>query len=267
MRGLLRKVRSVAAARGDNECSQGSLNRPSDFCLPGRTAAQAEMTNLPAKPPTSPPVGLPADTRIGITAELDEMVARFDEHPVRVREVLESTHGRGYHLLLLLIALPFVGPVPLPGFSIPFGLVVSLFGLRLALDRGPWLPQRWLDREVATLPFRRVVAAARRVLRAMDVVVRPRLGFVPGHVFFSHVAGLLIAASGVMLMLPFPLPFSNSLPAWTVLLLSAGALGRDGLLFFAGCFMFLVSLVFFALVFFGGVEAVGFLQGNLAPMK
>jgi hypothetical protein len=225
------------------------------------------LGSMPTDPPTQPPIPreAPAESpQAGITAELDQMVARFDEHPVRVREVLESTQGRGYHLLLLLIALPFVGPIPLPGFSIPFGLVVSLFGLRLALDRGPWLPQRWLDREVATLPFRRVVAATRRILRAMDTVVRPRLGFVPGHVVFSHVAGLMIAASGVMMMLPFPLPFSNSLPAWTVILLSAGALGRDGLLFFAGCFMFFASLIFFALVFFGGVEAVGFLQGNIS---
>jgi hypothetical protein len=63
-----------------------------------------------------------------------------------------------------------------------------------------------------------------------------------------------------MLMLPFPLPFSNSLPAWTVLLLSAGALGRDGLLFFGGCLMFLLSLAFFALVAFGGVEAFELLR-------
>ena len=80
--------------------------------------------------------------------------------------------------------------------------------------------------------------------RAMEVLVRPRLGFVPDHVIFSRIAGVLIAASGAMLMLPFPLPFSNSLPAWTVVLLSAGALGRDGLFFFAGCAMFLVSLGF-----------------------
>jgi hypothetical protein len=132
---------------------------------------------------------------------------------------------------------------------------VALLGLRLAIDRGPWLPQRLLQREVSTLALRRLVAATSRVVGAMEALVRPRLGFVPDHVVFSRIAGVLIAASGAMLMLPFPLPFSNSLPAWTVLLLSAGALGRDGLFFFAGCAMFLVSLAFFALVALGGVEA------------
>ena len=54
---------------------------------------------------------------------------------------------------------------------------------------------------------------------------------------------------------PLPLPFSNSLPAWTVLFLAAGALGRDGLFFFAGCASFALSVAFFAFVAFGGMAA------------
>jgi hypothetical protein len=194
------------------------------------------------------------------SVELAELVARFEDRPVRMIEILEATRGRGYHLVLLLIALPFVGPIPLPGFSIPFGLVVALLGLRLALDRGPWLPQRLLKREISMVALRRLMAATSRVVRVMEILVRPRLTFVPNHPVFSRIAGLLIAASGAMLMLPFPLPFSNSLPAWTVLLLSAGALGRDGLFFFAGCAMFLISVAFFALVAFGGAEALDILR-------
>lgn len=194
------------------------------------------------------------------SAELGDLIARFDNRPVRLAEILESTQGRGYHLLLLLVALPFVGPIPLPGFSVPFGLVVSVLGLRLAIDRGPWLPQRLLQREVSAAALRRVITATKRVVRGMEFVVRPRLGFVPNHGVFSRIAGALITLSGAMLMLPVPLPFSNSLPAWTVILLSASALGRDGLLFFAGCVMFLISAAFFALIALGGVEAFEILR-------
>jgi hypothetical protein len=78
---------------------------------------------------------------------------------------------------------------------------------------------------------------------------------VPNHAVFGRIAGFLIALSGLMLMLPLPLPFSNSLPAWTVLFLAAGALGRDGLFFFAGCASFALSVGFFSLVAFGGMAA------------
>ena len=217
---------------------------------------QTQLTApAPPLPAVSPRIRGPA-----FSVELQELLARFEDRPVRLMEILQATQGRGYHLLLLLIALPFVGPVPLPGFSIPFGAAVSLLGLRLALDRGPWLPQRVLQREVSARALRRLLNATRRILTGLEFFVRPRLGFVPDHAVFSRIAGVLIVVSGVMLMLPFPLPFSNSLPAWTVLLLSAGALGRDGLFFFAGCFAFLVSLAFFALVAFGGVEAFELLR-------
>jgi hypothetical protein len=195
-----------------------------------------------------------------LSAELQTLIERFEDRPIRLRDILEATQGRGYHLVLLLVALPFVGPVPLPGFSIPFGFVVAVLGLRLAIDRGPWLPRQLLQREFSPRALQRFLLATSRVMHAVEFLVRPRLGFVPNHVVFSRIAGILITTSGLMLMLPFPLPFSNSLPAWTVILLAAGALGRDGLFFFAGCAMFLVSLGFFALVFCGGVEAFELLR-------
>ena len=207
-------------------------------------------TSPPRPKPPPPATAAPA-----FSAELRELVDRFEDRPVRVAEILEATRGRGYHLLLLLIALPFVSPIPLPGFSIPFGLVISLLGIRLAVDRGPWLPRRLLEREVSAEALRRMLHATSRILRAMEYCVRPRLGFVLNHVTFSRLAGIQIVGAGAMMMLPFPLPFSNSLPAWSVVLLSAGALGRDGLFYFGGCLMFLVSLAFFALVAFGGAEA------------
>jgi hypothetical protein len=199
-------------------------------------------TPLPAPPPKA----------VRFSTELGDLVARFDDRPVRFGEILEATQGRGFHLLLLLIALPFVGPIPLPGFSLPFGLAVTLLGTRLALDKKPWLPRMLLRRELPPHALAKWLGAVSRVMRGVEYFLKPRLGFVPDHVGFRRVAGFLIALSGLMLMLPFPLPFSNSLPAWTVILLAAGALGRDGLFFFAGCASFVLSVAFFTFVALGG---------------
>ena len=190
------------------------------------------------------------------SAELRALADRFDDRPVRLGELLDATQGRGYHLLLLLIALPFVGPIPLPGFSIPFGFTVTLLGTRLALNQKPWLPERLLRRELPPHTLAKWLGAVSRIMRGIEFFLRPRLGFVPRHAIFGRIAGVLIALSGLMLMLPFPLPFSNSLPAWTVILLAAGSLGRDGLFFFAGCAAFALSIAFFTFVAFGGIELI-----------
>lgn len=66
--------------------------------------------------------------------------------------------------------------------------------------------------------------------------------------------------SGLFLIIPLPLPFSNSLPAGTVLLLAAGALERDGLAFLAGCGLFVITAAYFLLLAFGGAQAVEHLR-------
>ena len=182
------------------------------------------------------------------------MIESFHGQPVRLRTLLEATQGRGFNLLLVLITVPFVTPIPLPGFSIPFGIVVALLGTRMALGQKPWLPQKLLDRELPAQFLGKFLGAASRIVKILEYFLRPRLAFVRNYAVFARIAGLLIALSGLFLVLPLPLPFSNSLPAWTVILLAAGALGRDGVFFIAGCVSFTVSVTFFTLVALGGKE-------------
>ena len=190
-----------------------------------------------------------------ISADLAVLVVRFDHRPVRIVELLEATKGRGFHLLLLLVALRFLTPLPLPGFSILFGLTISLLLGRLALGLNPRLPQRVRQSQLPAHSLARLVGLAGRVMRGMERFVRPRLGCVGDHVVFRRVGGLLIAISGLMMMLLFPLPLSNSLPAWPILFPSAGTLGRDGLCFFAGCTAFALSVAYLGLVAVGCVQA------------
>ena len=135
------------------------------------------------------------------------------------------------------------------------GPFVARLGTRLALDKKPWLPERLLRRELSGHALAKLLGATSQIMRGIEYFLQPRFGFVPNHAVFGRIAGFLIALSGLMLMLPLPLPFSNSLPAWTVLFLAAGALGRDGLFFFAGCASFALSVAFFAFVAFGGMAA------------
>jgi hypothetical protein len=60
--------------------------------------------------------------------------------------------------------------------------------------------------------------------------------------------------SGALLLLPLPIPLSNTLPTVTVVLLAGGAIERDGLLSLAGCAAFVLTLAFFGLLAFGGAH-------------
>ena len=190
--------------------------------------------------------------KLTFSQELRNLSDRFADRPVRLGQILDAMQGRGFDLLLVFITLPFITPIPLPGFSLPFGLAVAVIGARLALGKKPWLPAKLLKRELPTQFLARVLRAARRIVRALEFFLRPRLAFMNDHLIFRRTAGALIACSGLLMILPLPVPFSNSLPALTVLLLAAGSLERDGAFFLAGCSLFLVTIGFFIFLALGG---------------
>lgn len=205
-----------------------------------------------------PPVDPAAVTRPRrrFSDELRELAARLADKPASLGAVLEATQGRGFGLLLVLIALPFITPIPLPGLSMPFGLAVLIIGTRLALGRHPWLPERLLRRELPPRFIGHALTAARVVVTWLEVLARPRFNFLHEQAMYRRIAGGLIAISGLLLLLPIPVPFTNTLPALTVLLLAAGAVERDGLFFVGGVVMLLVAIAYFALLAVGGVHVL-----------
>ncbi len=97
------------------------------------------------------------------SVKLRPLIARFGNRRVSFCEILTATEERGYELLLVLITLPFVTPIPLPGLSISFGLAVALLGTQLALSNKPWLPQRLLQRELSASTLSKFLSAASRI--------------------------------------------------------------------------------------------------------
>ncbi|MBE0541868.1 MAG: exopolysaccharide biosynthesis protein [Verrucomicrobia bacterium] len=224
--------------------------------LPDATPGETPPASEAAQPVDTAEVRPPATTRPKFSRELEELAARFDQRPVCLADLLHTTQGRGFNLLLVFISLPFLTPLPLPGLSVPFGLVVLFIGARMALGKKPWLPQRLLQRQMPPQFLGKVLRAATRVVRFLEWFLRPRLAFLHDQFIYRRLAGAMIALAGVFLLLPLPVPFSNTLPAWTILLLAAAALERDGLCFLAGGFLFLATVGFFALLAFGGTQAV-----------
>ena len=180
--------------------------------------------------------------------------------PVRLGDLIGVLHGRGYTLLLVLLAAPFCTPLPLPGMSTPFGALIALVGLRLSLGQEPWLPERLLQWELSAKRIGLLLEAARRVARVLENVLRPRWTILVESRFCGHLTGLMILLSGLLLLLPLPIPFTNLFPALTVLLLGAATIERDGYVAMAGAVLFVASAAYFAAIALGGAAMVQWLE-------
>lgn len=190
-----------------------------------------------------------------LSSQLARLATGFSTRPVRLGELTDVLQLRGYNALLLFLAFPFITPVPLPGLSTLFGLVIAMLGLRMVLAQKPWLPERLTSKELSSRLLPKLLLATSHGFRRMEKLLKPRLFYPEFPAAFQRASGAIIIVCGLLLLLPLPVPFSNALPALTIILLAAAGLQRDGAFFLAGCAQFLLCLGFFAALALGGVEA------------
>jgi hypothetical protein len=191
-----------------------------------------------------------------LSADISRVLDAFAHRPVSLGEIVELMRQRAYSFLLLLIALPFCTPIPLPGLSTPFGLVISFIGLRIACGLQPWLPGRLLR---VTLPAKwlpRMLHAAEKPVRWLERFLRPCLGQCVDGGLARRAHGVMILICGALLLLPLPIPLTNMIPAISVALLACAMLEGDGRFSIAGAIFFLLSLGYFTLIFLGGAALV-----------
>ena len=166
---------------------------------------------------------------------------------------------------MILLSLPFLLPVALPGLSTPFGLGVAGIAIQLAFGRMPWLPRRLLDRELPPGFFTKVVNVTAGVVKFLERAMRPRLLVVTGPRWLNAVHLMVIVVAGLLLSLPLPIPFSNTLPGWTILLVAAGLMERDGWFVLAGYAVLAATAVFFVLLGGAITEALAQAWHWIAP--
>ncbi len=177
-----------------------------------------------------------------------EVGADLRERPVVVGELYERLGANGPFLLAIIMTVPFLSPVPVPGISTPFGIGLMSIGLYTAWHRRPRLPGFVARRELPAGVLGRLLTWVAKPLAWLERLTRPRYRALvaPGPV--RVVSGLVMAALGILLALPMVVPFTNSLPSYGIVLLCMGWLCRDGLMAMLGWVMFVVTLLFFAAI-------------------
>lgn len=198
-----------------------------------------------------------------LSEEFALILKEFEVETVTLREVLGLLHGRGYVLLVMLLALPFCTPIPLPGLSTPLGLIITIIGVRLALGAKPWLPAKLLDTRLPPEVFAKVFAFTRKIVLWFERLLRPRLLWLTGTARLEQLHAVPIVICALMLLLPLPIPFSNVIPAWGIMLIAGGLLERDGIFISVGYIAALFTVAFFAAIGIFGVEGVQMLWKKL----
>ena len=183
---------------------------------------------------------------------LFDILQTVPEAGMSVRNLIHSLGERGLLMVCMVFCIPSLIPLPIPGMSIPQGFLITLLGLGVFLNRTPLLPDRLLDYRIGSKNLRLILEKGTRLFARIEKLSYPRLDPLTASPPMRVINGLLLVAGALMLMAPFPIPFSNVLPAYGIVFLAFGDMQRDGWLVLAGYLMLVLTLLYVSAVFFFG---------------
>lgn len=159
---------------------------------------------------------------------------------VTLQDLLNLAGERVFGFLFVVLALPSALPVPAPGYSIPFGIVIFLLAIQLIIgSQQPWFPQRFTTHPIALTTVQRILETALPWLERIEAVTRPRLFLICTSVIGRCVIGCILALMGISMMIP--IPGTNTVPALGVLVTGFGLLEDDGAISLGGLVISLIG--------------------------
>ena len=178
-----------------------------------------------------------------LSVELQRYFFEQEREPlVKLADILSLAEERIFGFLLVILALPSALPIPAPGYSIPFGILIFVLAVQLLTGaKSPWLPQRMINSSIKLKTAQGGVSTAIPWLRRIEAITRPRMTYLctslPGRVLI----GSAIALMSISMMIP--IPGTNTLPAIGIFVTGFGLQEDDGAITLGGLVLCLMGAI------------------------
>lgn len=168
---------------------------------------------------------------IAISDRLDHLARDAEGRDVSLFWVLDHLNERAFGLFLLFLALPCCIPF-LYGVPQIVALPMMFVSAQILIGRRvPWLPEKLGDRTISHESIAGLAKRAGPWLRRIEALSRPRLTALTRAPADRLVGIALVLFSASILV---PLPGTNTVPGFAVVIVAMGLLQRDGILVTVG---------------------------------
>ncbi|MGB9936958.1 MAG: exopolysaccharide biosynthesis protein [Methanobacterium sp.] len=175
---------------------------------------------------------------------------------VTFEEFLVITGNQGKLILCMILATPFLIPVSIPGSSIPFGIGIMFLGISIFFNKS-LIPVTVLKYKISKNNVLKVLNGTIAVLNKFEKIIKPRKSFLTSNNFIN---GTLLVLTAFLLMLPLPVPLTDTLPAYSVFLMSASILEKDGYFIIISYILTAITIIYFSLIFILGFEGISLIM-------
>lgn len=160
-------------------------------------------------------------------------------------KILQDLQQSAFGVFLFIAILPAFIPIPGIGGAVS-GPLVMLIGLQLSSGLArPWLPGFIRRHGPRRATMHRFLAKIARPMRRLEQMLKPRLTQLIQPLPARMFSGLLLMLTGLLLSLP--IPFTNYLFGFQLLLFALALIERDGALMLFNWLAAIAAILFFGL--------------------
>ncbi len=186
-----------------------------------------------------------------LLATLQRFAEISKTRPLTLGEAIDSIDEAAYAFIAIILALPFLQPIPLGPLSVAGGLAFAALGWQLWQGHAtPALPQKLRHVVLSAHIWGLLSRVCLKFLGFCRRFTKPRLTQLVSGRQGQKMGGFILLAAGLLMAIPFGvLPLNNTLPALSILFYGFAELEDDGLMVIVSLFWLVVTVLYFSAFF------------------
>ncbi|RAP48977.1 MAG: hypothetical protein BZ136_04235 [Methanosphaera sp. rholeuAM74] len=193
--------------------------------------------------------------QLATSTKMDEIHSTFNDDEITIAMIMDKLMLESNQILIIILIAPFLLPASIPGSSTPFGILIILLSLSNILNKPIKLPEQVTNYKLSKQNVDKVFNVLQKALGYVERVSKPRGSLTTNALLikFNYVITIILA---FLLFLPLPIPFTDFIPAVSILVLSLSTLEKDTYLLIIAYIFTIFAIVYFASVGYVGVEII-----------
>jgi len=174
-----------------------------------------------------------------------------------IADLMAAMEGVGFGLAIMIFAFGILIPLP-PPFPSLISVPLVIFSLQMMIGfNSPKLPQKFSKLTLKRSTLATLVRKSSPYIMRVEKILRPRFYFMTKP-FAERIIGFFVFLFSAFILLPMPL--SNFIPGFGILIIAFGLLSKDGLAIIFGIAVGLIGISISVTAVFLGVEALNYIK-------
>jgi hypothetical protein len=185
---------------------------------------------------------------LSLSDRFNELAKLSETQELSLAKIIHWFGAQSHALVIIFLAIPFLFPIPIPGLSFIFGLVIVFSSIGLIFNVEIYLPKKIAHKVISKSLIQSIFSSTAKVVKKIENVIKPRFPYLVQNNFTRIFSGLVILIAALILMLPLP-PGTNFPPALVCAVVAFGLLEDDLFTLILGHILFIGLIALSSLLY------------------